>query len=61
MIIEEMILDRDRIECLVTTLTELLKVESHYEFKLRFSARVSGGRELTIIPHAQPVAITLSE
>jgi len=53
---EEIILERNRVECLVNNLTELLKVESHYQFKLRFDEKT-----LTIIPHASPVEIVLKK
>lgn len=60
MVSEEVILDRDRVECIVKNLTELLKVESHFQFKLRFGKRTSGEQTLTIVPHATPVEITLN-
>ncbi len=59
MISEEIVLERDRVECLVRNLSELLKIESHYEFKLRFKTRENGEQSLTIVPHASPVEITL--
>lgn len=61
MISEEIILERDRVECLVRNLADLLKVESHFQFKLRFTKLENGGQSLTIIPHAAPVEITLSK
>lgn len=59
MISEEIILDRDRVQCIVNNLTRLLQVESHFEFKLRFGKRTNGEQTLTIVPHATPVEITL--
>lgn len=59
MVSEEIVLDRDRVELLVSELSGMLKVESHYQFKLRFSEK-DGERTLAIIPHARPVEITLS-
>ena len=59
MVSEEIIIERDRIECIVQNLIDMLRVESHYQFKLRFSQDKSGGRTLSITPHAQSVDITL--
>ena len=59
MVSEEIIIDRDRVECLVRELSEMLKVDSHFQFKLRFSKSNNGEETLTIIPHASPVEITL--
>ena len=59
MVSEEIIIDRDRVECIVRELLEMLKVESHFQFKLRFSKLDKGEQTLTIIPHASPVEITL--
>jgi len=61
MISEEIVLERDRVDCLVRNLIDLLKVESYCEFKLRFTKLENGGQSLTIIPHATPVEMTLSK
>ena len=60
MISEEIIIDRDRVDCIARNLIDMLKVESHYQFRLRFSQDKSGERTLSITPHAQSVDITLS-
>jgi hypothetical protein len=57
---EEVILDRDRVQCIVNSLSRLLQVESHFEFKLRFGKRGNGEETLTIVPHATPVEIVLN-
>jgi hypothetical protein len=49
----EIIMERRQISELVDALTEMLKVESHYQFKMRFD----NDGTITIIPHAQPVVI----
>jgi len=59
MVSEEIILDRDRVHCMVLVLTELLKVESHFQFKLRFSNKETCETTLTIVPHCTPVEIKL--
>ena len=53
MVSDEVILQRDRVECLVRELTAMLKVESHFQFKIRFDQE-----KITVIPHASPVEIT---
>jgi len=53
---QEIILERDRVECLVENLKLVLEVKSHYQFKLRFDEKT-----LTIIPHASPVEIVLKK
>ena len=50
---EEVILDRDRVECLVREFSEMLKNEQYYQFKIRID-----DQKMTIIPHAKPVEIT---
>lgn len=59
MVSEEIIIDRERVECIVRELSLLLKVESHFQFKLRFSKKDNEQR-LTIVPHSLPVEITLN-
>jgi hypothetical protein len=59
MVSEESIIDRERVECIVRELSEMLKVGSYFQFKLRFSKSDNGEETLTIIPHATPVEITL--
>jgi hypothetical protein len=56
---EEIILDRNRVECIVEELSHMLKIGSHFRFKLRFSKKDNGERILTIVPHETPVEITL--
>ena len=55
---EEIILTRDRVECIANELFRLLKVDGYYQFKLRFS-RDGAQSKLVIIPHAEQVDITI--
>ena len=61
MISEEVILQRDRVECIVNTLIDLLKVTSYYQFKMRLNIKQNGDEVLTIVPHAEPVTITINK
>ncbi len=57
---EEIILDRDRVECIMDNLTLLMKVESHCSFKFRFTTAPSGEKTLTIFPKTEPIEISLN-
>jgi len=59
MVSEEIVIDRARVECIVRELCDLLKIESHFQFKLRFSEQDNGRQTLTIVPHSSPVEIKL--
>lgn len=61
MISEDIIIDRDRVDCIVRNLVDLLKVPSYSEFKLRIETKEDGGRTLTIIPLSTPVEIVLTK
>ena len=52
MISEEVILERDRIECLIRELGNAIKREQVCQVKIRFTED-----RITIIPHCQPVEI----
>jgi hypothetical protein len=60
MVSEEIVIDRAQVECIVRDLCDLLKIESHFQFKLRFSKKDNGRQTLTIVPYSWPVEITLS-
>ena len=58
---EEIILDRDRVECIIDNLTLLMKVESHCSsFKFRLTTAPSGEKTLTIFPKTEPIEISLN-
>jgi hypothetical protein len=57
---EEVILSSDRVECIVNSLSQVLKVEEYFQFKLRFDKKTNRVQTLTIVPHTTPVEITLS-
>jgi len=58
MVSEEIIIERERLKCIVDELVEMLEVNSYFQFKLRFSEK-DNEQTLIIVPHAKPVEITL--
>jgi hypothetical protein len=57
---EEIILDRDRIQVIINELTKALEVPTHYQFKLSFQSDPDTRKKLLIItPHSAPVEIVL--
>jgi hypothetical protein len=59
MVNTDIILNRDSIVCIVDELLLMLKVESHYQFRLSFITNDKNERKLQITPHATPVDIVL--
>lgn len=53
MVSEEIILERDRVECLVRELTKAIEHKSVYQLQIRFIED-----KITIIPHCAAVEIT---
>lgn len=60
MITEQMIIDRRAAECIVRELSNMLSVESYYQFKLIFKEQDNGHQRLTIVPHASAMEIILN-
>lgn len=48
--LQEVILPRDRVACLIQCLTEAMQVPSMYQVKVRIDEK-----QITIVPHCTPI------
>jgi hypothetical protein len=51
---KQIILERERVECLVKNLTEMLNNESYFKFELQLDSN-----KIIVIPYVQPCEIVI--